>query len=88
MDRVKAAAVKEQEEAVKRAQAAVAALEATTASALWLQDLEEFVAAWTKMRAEREAALEGKGKKSAGGGGAGGGKKVRVVQVKIKKPAA
>ncbi len=86
MDRVKASAVKEQEEAVKRAQAAVAALEATTASALWLQDLEEFVAAWGKMRAEREAALEGKGKKSAGAAG-GSGKKIRTVQVKIKPKA-
>jgi hypothetical protein len=63
MDRVKAAAVEEHQRAVVVAKAALAALEATTASAMWLSDLTDFEAAWKKMRAEREAALEGKGKK-------------------------
>ena len=39
-----------------------AALEATTAAALWLSDLTDCETAWKKMRAEREAALEGKAK--------------------------
>jgi DNA topoisomerase-2 len=63
MDRVKAAAVEEHQRAVVAAKAALAALEATTASAMWLSDLGDFEAAWKKMRAEREAALEGKGRK-------------------------
>jgi len=62
MDRVKAAAVEEHQRAVVAAQAALAALEATTAAAMWLSDLAEFESAWKKMRAEREAALEGKAK--------------------------
>ena len=62
MDRVKAAAVEEHKRAVVAAQAALAALEATTAGAMWLADLAEFEGAWKKMRAEREAALEGKTK--------------------------
>ena len=62
MDRVKASAVEEHQKAVVAAQAALAALEATTAAAMWLSDLAEFESAWKKMRAEREAALEGKAK--------------------------
>jgi hypothetical protein len=62
MDRVKAAAVEEHKKAVLAAQNALAALEATTAGAMWLADLGEFEVAWKKMRAEREAALEGKAK--------------------------
>ena len=62
MDRVKASAVEEHKRAVVAAQAALAALEATTAGAMWLSDLAEFEGAWKKMRAEREAALEGKAK--------------------------
>jgi DNA topoisomerase-2 len=62
MDRVKASAVEEHKKAVLTAQAALAALEATTAGAMWLADLAEFEVAWKKMRVEREAALEGKGK--------------------------
>ena len=64
MDRVKAAAVEEHQRAVVVAKAALAALEGTTAAAMWLSDLADFEAAWKKMRAEREAALEGKGKKA------------------------
>jgi len=62
MDRVKAAAVEEHQRAVVASQAALAALEATTAAAMWLSDLTEFESAWKKMRAEREAALEGRAK--------------------------
>jgi hypothetical protein len=63
MDRVKAAAVEEHQRAVVTAKTALAALEATTAAAMWLEDLGQFETAWKKMRAEREAALEGKGRK-------------------------
>lgn len=56
MDRVKAAAVEEAEAAVRRAQAELAELEGTTAGQLWLNDLEEFEAAWQKMIAARAAA--------------------------------
>jgi DNA topoisomerase-2 len=63
MDRVKAAAVEEHQKAVVIAKTALAALESTTASAMWLSDLTDFETAWKKMRAEREAALEGKGRK-------------------------
>jgi DNA topoisomerase-2 len=68
MDRVKAAAVEEHKKAVVVAQEALAALEATTAAAMWLSDLAAFEAAWVKMRAEREAALAGKPKSSAKAG--------------------
>jgi hypothetical protein len=63
MDRVKASAVEEHQRAVVAAKAALAALEATTAAAMWLSDLDDFETAWKKMRVEREAALEGKGRK-------------------------
>ncbi len=57
MDRVKASAITEAEEAVARARAAVAELEATTASNLWLKDLDEFEVAWKKMLEDREYLL-------------------------------
>jgi len=80
IDRVKAAAVSEQEKAVATAKAALATLEETTASALWLHDLDDFMVAWTKMRAEREAALAG---------GRGGRKKdMKSRQMKIKAKVA
>ena len=82
MDRVKAAAVAEQEKAVAVARAAVAELEATTAEAMWLKDLDVFSAAWTKMRVERETALAEGGKRKKGG--AGGGAKTRVMKIKPK----
>jgi len=59
MDRVKAAAVTEQEKAVATARAAVAVLEGTTASAMWLRDLDDFVAGWRAMKGAREALLTG-----------------------------
>jgi hypothetical protein len=51
MDRVKAAAIEDHQKAVITAQAALAALEATSAAAMWLSDLTDFEAAWKKMRA-------------------------------------
>jgi DNA topoisomerase-2 len=63
MDRVKAAAVADQERVVVQAKAAVALLESTTAQTLWLRDLAEFSAAWTQMRKAREAALAGEKRK-------------------------
>jgi DNA topoisomerase-2 len=68
MDRVKAAAVAEQEKMVAVARAAVAELEATTAAAMWLRDMDGFAAAWGKMRTEREAALASGGKRGKKGG--------------------
>lgn len=59
MDRVKAAAVADQEKAVATARAAVAVLEATTAAAMWLRDLDDFVAGWQAMKRAREALLAG-----------------------------
>jgi DNA topoisomerase-2 len=49
MDRVKASAVAEQENAVARAQASLEELEATTASDLWLKDLSAFELSWQKL---------------------------------------
>ncbi|NBV77142.1 hypothetical protein EBR66_03205 [bacterium] len=62
MDRVKASAVEDHKKAVVTAKAALVELEGTTANAMWLADLNDFESAWKKMRAERETALEGKGK--------------------------
>jgi DNA topoisomerase-2 len=59
MDRVKATAVEDAEASVLAAKAAVAELEATTASELWLKDLVEFEAAWEKMVVARNAASTG-----------------------------
>jgi DNA topoisomerase-2 len=53
MDRVKASAVKEQEDAVARAQDLLNKLEATTASELWLEDLQAFEQSWQKHRVAR-----------------------------------
>lgn len=80
MDRVKAAAVVEQEKAVAVARAALAELEGTAAATLWLRDLEEFLASWCKMRSEREAALAGGGarRKAAAGGKATAVKKATI----------
>jgi DNA topoisomerase-2 len=71
MDRVKATAVEDAEKAVAAARTAVAALEATTAGALWLNDLEDFEAGWEKMSKIRTAAT---------------GNTVRKVYVAAKKP--
>jgi DNA topoisomerase-2 len=74
MDRVKATAVEEQQRMIAAAKAAVEELERVSAQAMWLRDLDDFLKAWGKMRAEREAALagnrKGRGKKAAGGAAA------------------
>jgi hypothetical protein len=53
MDRVKAAAIQEQETAVMRAQEQLAILEATTATDLWREDLSAFEQGWQKLKSER-----------------------------------
>ena len=53
MDRVKANAIVEAEEAVKKALAAVDLLEKTTASELWLKELDDFEAGWVTMMKSR-----------------------------------
>ena len=78
MDRVKAAAVEEHQKAVVVARAALEALEATTAAAMWLSDLADFETAWKKMRTQREAALEGKALTKAKG------KKAKTVSILYK----
>jgi len=67
MDRVKASAVKDQENAVEQARAAVALLEGTRAEDLWLKDLDEFLLAWKAMLTARtEALADIDGKKRSG----------------------
>jgi hypothetical protein len=56
MDRVKASAVTDAETAVAAATDAVASLKGTTASQMWLVDLEEFEVAYEKMGVARAAA--------------------------------
>jgi DNA topoisomerase-2 len=90
MDRVKAAAVAEQEKMVAAARAAVVELEGTTAAAMWLRDLEGFMGVWGKMRGEREAALasggkRGKKKEAGVGGGAPAGAKSFRIKPKAAK---
>ncbi len=63
MDRVKASAIEEAEKAVIAARMAYEELRDTTASALWLSDLEDFETAWSMMQAYRENSV------SASGGG-------------------
>jgi DNA topoisomerase-2 len=54
MDRVKASAVEDAERAVLNARMAYEALRDTTASALWLKDLDEFESAWISMESQRQ----------------------------------
>jgi hypothetical protein len=61
IDRVKASAVEEAEKAVLAARMAYEKLRDTTASALWLSDLQEFEEAWTAMEAHRHAATSSVG---------------------------
>lgn len=56
MDRVKASAIKEAENTVLKARMAYESLRDTTASALWLEDLEAFKTAWDTMQLTREKA--------------------------------
>ena len=55
MDRVKANAIVEAEESVKKALGAVELLEKTTASELWLKELDDFEAGWVTMMKARVA---------------------------------
>ena len=57
MDRVKASAIEDAEKAVMTARMAYESLRDTTASALWLQDLEDFESAWKTMEAYRQMAV-------------------------------
>ena len=59
IDRVKAAAIKEIEQALVESRMAYETLRDTTASALWLDDLKEFEGAWLRMKAHREQVLAG-----------------------------
>jgi hypothetical protein len=56
MDRVKASAVADAEEAVATAETAVKSLQGTTAAQMWLSDLEEFEVVYEKMGVARAAA--------------------------------
>ena len=56
MDRVKASAIEDAEKAVMAARMAYETLRDTTASALWLQDLEDFETAWSMMQGHRDSA--------------------------------
>ena len=56
MDRVKANAIIEAEESVKKALAAVELLENTTASELWLKELDDFESGWVTMMKARVTA--------------------------------
>jgi hypothetical protein len=55
MDRVKASAIKEQEDAVVRATDLLNKLEATTASEMWREDLLAFEESWQKHKVGRGA---------------------------------
>ena len=57
MDRVKASAVTDAEEAVKKAMNSVKQLESTTAEVLWLGELDDFEIAWRKLVEVRTEAL-------------------------------
>ena len=61
MDRVKASAVQDAEKAVLQARMAYETLRDTNATALWLNDLEEFEDAWNMMEIHRQAASSGTG---------------------------
>ena len=73
MDRVKASAVDDAENAVMKARTAVEELQNTTANKLWLKDLEELESEWEKMKkvradscasaADKKKAVSVKGKK-------------------------
>ena len=56
MDRVKASAIKDAEDSVLKARMAYELLRDTTASALWLEDIQAFKAAWEIMQKTREKA--------------------------------
>jgi DNA topoisomerase-2 len=76
MDRVKQSAVDAAEAAVVTAESAVARLRDTTASAMWLGELDEFSTAWEEYTRERIEAT----KRVGTGGSGGGGKKKMLVK--------
>jgi DNA topoisomerase-2 len=78
IDRIKAAAVAELTAEVAAAEAAKAALEATTPQQLWLADLDEFSAAYTEYTAWRAALTE---ETAAESRAAAAGKKVKKAKV-------
>jgi hypothetical protein len=49
-----------------RANERVKELESTTASQIWLRDLDEFMSCWTSMKEERIRLLSGDGVKQKG----------------------
>jgi DNA topoisomerase-2 len=57
IDRVKASAIVDAENAVMKAKELLEALEKTSASELWLNDLDEFITSWKNMKEDREALL-------------------------------
>ena len=59
MDRVKSSAVEDARKHVEAAQVALDTLKGTTATTLWLRDLEQFEKAWTALQEAREAAASG-----------------------------
>ena len=63
IDRVKASAIEDAEKAVMRAYEMLKVLENTTATAIWLKELDEFMDAWNDMKEARLALLTGDGVK-------------------------
>lgn len=70
MDRVKQSAVDAAEAAVVAAETAVQKLRDTTASAIWMQEIDEFLSAWEDYAKERVEATKRVGSGAGGGGGA------------------
>jgi hypothetical protein len=63
IDRVKASAIEEAEMAVMRANERVKELMSTTASQIWLRELDEFMSCWSSMKEEHMRLLSGEGVK-------------------------
>ena len=63
IDRVKASAIEDAEKAVLKAEELLKALENTSASVMWLRELDELMTAWETMKTERLALLVGDGSK-------------------------
>jgi DNA topoisomerase-2 len=82
IDRIKAAAVAELTAEVATAEAARAALDATTPQQLWLTDLDEFSAAWATYCTWRETL---NAETAAESRAAAGGKKGKIPKAKVSK---
>jgi len=63
IDRVKASAIEDAEKAVMKAYEMLKVLENTTANAIWMKELDEFMDAWVEMKEARLALLTGDGVK-------------------------